>query len=182
MQLRMFGLNVGNVKAVLISENSPRNVAGLNQLVQSFLMVNAGARLEIVGPCGIKSFLEKQFRLTYASETENVVISEQTAENTTHTFDPVTVTAHSLPNNTCAYFVQQPGTRQVNVRKARADGFPFGLLVKKLRNFEDVEVDGKVFRAADYAEMKGVVEFYFGSTFGPKISPDCIQFLEKDDF
>lgn len=59
---------------------------------------------------------------------------------------------------------------QVNVRKAREDGFPFGLLVKKLRNFEDVEVDGRLFKAADYSELKGVIEFYFGQAFGPKIS------------
>lgn len=70
---------------------------------------------------------------------------------------------------------------QVNIRRARADGFPFGLLVKKLRNFEDVEVDGKLYRAADYTELKDVVEFYFGPIFNTNASAESVQFLENED-
>lgn len=106
MQLRMFGLNVGNVKAIMVSETTPRNVAGLNQLIQSFLMVNAGAQLTVIGPRGIKSFLDKQLRLTYASEIENVAIIEQTGDDAAHKINSLTITAHSLQDNACAYFIQ----------------------------------------------------------------------------
>ena len=106
MQLRMFGLNVGNVKAIMVSETTPRNVAGLNQLIQSFLMVNAGAQLMVIGPRGIKSFLDKQLRLTYASETENVAVIEQTGDDSAHKINSLTITAHSLKDNACAYFIQ----------------------------------------------------------------------------
>ncbi|CAL6096469.1 Metal-dependent_hydrolase [Hexamita inflata] len=154
--MAQLSLSIQKLSAILITHMHMDHVAGLVPLLQSAFVRDRTMTLTLYGPPGITEYVNTINKLTAGEMSPNFKIVE-VSPGFEFTVNDVQFTAvkmsHVVECN--GYYMRTPLKKLINLKKAREDGFPFGLEAQKLKNFEDVQINDRLFKAADYTETEG---------------------------
>jgi ribonuclease Z len=162
------GLSPLKVEAIFITHLHGDHFFGLPGLLQSMAMLGRQKELLVVGPRGLKSFVEAAAEATRWLPPYPVKIVELRGGSVVRTPSGLEVEAFPVAHTIEAYgykVVEPPRRPKVNLEAARRLGIKPGPLLGRLQRGEAVVVGGRVVRPEDVLEPQPrTVIVYTGDT------------------
>lgn len=168
-QLMKTALKLSKIEAVFITHLHGDHINGLPGLLSTRSYHSGSGQLRLFGPQGIREYLEAVFGLTGTRLDYELIVSEL-QEGIIYEDDDFSVDAQQLNHRVPCWGFRvaekdKPGT--LDAVKARSLGVPFGPLLGRLKNGEDVvNPAGQLVRSADVTgpELKGRIVTILGDT------------------
>lgn len=127
--------------------------------------------LDLYGPIGIKSYVMNALRLSGSKLSYRINFHELDASHQGMIFSDDTFEVHMATLDHTIYcmgyrVVEKDKKGELDAAALKAAGVPFGPLFGRVKNGQDIEIDGKVIKAADYIgpDKRGRVVTILGDT------------------
>lgn len=127
--------------------------------------------LDLYGPIGIKSYVMNALRLSGSKLSYRINFHELDASHQGMIFSDDTFEVHMATLDHTIYcmgyrVVEKDKKGELDAAALKAAGVPFGPLFGHVKNGQDIEIDGKVIKAADYIgpDKRGRVVTILGDT------------------
>lgn len=127
--------------------------------------------LDLYGPIGIKSYVMNALRLSGSKLSYRINFHELDASHQGLIFSDDTFEVHMATLDHTIYcmgyrVVEKDKKGELDAAALKAAGVPFGPLFGRVKNGQDIEIDGKVIKAADYIgpDKRGRVVTILGDT------------------
>lgn len=127
--------------------------------------------LDIYGPIGIKNYVMTSLRLSGSKLSYRINFHELDASNQGLIFSDETFEVHMATLDHTIYcmgyrVVEKDKKGELDAEALKAAGVPFGPLFGRVKNGQDIEIDGKVIKATDYIgpDKRGRVVTILGDT------------------
>ncbi|QKQ99425.1 ribonuclease Z [Metallosphaera tengchongensis] len=154
-------LNVMNVKLIAITHLHADHVLGLPSLIQTMGMYDRREKLTVMGPKGLKDFLETVFERTYFRPNFPIEFVESYEQgNVKVTPFP---TCHVVPSQ--GYLVQEADSFNLDADRLRSEGVTDWRVMRALKEGREVRLGERTLKPEDFLIPKrGVKLAYTGDT------------------
>lgn len=151
--------SVSKIRYIFITHMHADHILGIPGLLATRALQNCTHSLQVIGPVGIKDYINNtlkaiQCKLTYPlniSEIDSKAPTLNLLPNFLPNFDIQTIPlSHNVPSYAYAFAENAP-RNTFAIEKARASGIPAGPLYQKLKEGKSIALeDGRVFHGKDF--------------------------------
>ncbi|GFH42393.1 ribonuclease Z [Lactococcus hodotermopsidis] len=127
--------------------------------------------IDLYGPAGVKNFVMTALRLSSSKLGYRIHFHELGAENVGKIFEDETFEVYMDTLDHTIFcmgyrIVEKDKKGELDAEALKAAGVPFGPLFGKVKNGQDIEIDGKIIKSADFIgpDKKGRVVTILGDT------------------
>lgn len=185
-ELRRRKFKFGKLHTILISHLHGDHIFGLPGLLTSLSLLGRKSPITILGPVGIKAYMQQVLALTYSQLSYTIVYREIPPEaitpehhweDNTHIITPFAL-SHRVP--TVGYSIRQkPLKRKLNSEKINAQELPVEFY-KELTQGQDVLYNDRLYKAEKYTypSKRGLHFAYCSDT---AFEPNIVPHIEKSD-
>lgn len=127
--------------------------------------------LDLYGPVGIEKYVMTSLRLSGSKLSYRINFHELDASHSGKIFSDETFEVHMSPLDHTIFcmgyrVVEKDKKGELDAEALKAEGVPFGPLFGKIKNGQDIELDGRIIKAADFIgpDKQGRVVTILGDT------------------
>jgi len=173
-QFRKAKLNPGKVTRILISHWHSDHILGIPGLLSTLALSGYNKKLYIYGPKGTKEFMRELLKIFNFQKKYEIIVEETNGGKFYETNDFYLESErmhHGIPTNAYSFVIKDK--LRLDKKKLQKAKLPFGPLLKKLKEGEDIIHLGKKYRAKDflYGEKGKKVSVVVDTLINDKIVP-----------
>jgi ribonuclease Z len=173
-QFRKAKLNPCKVTRILISHWHSDHILGIPGLLSTLALSGYNKKLHIYGPKGTKEFMRDLLKIFNFQKKYEIIVEETNGGKFYETNDFYLESErmhHGIPTNAYSFVIKDK--LRLDKKKLQKAKLPFGPLLKKLKEGEDITHLGKKYRAKDflYGEKGKKVSVVLDTLINDRIVP-----------